>query len=236
MGSVRLVAFDLDDTLYPERAFVRTGFRAVSDFLLAEGRAERPLFEAFETAYEAGVRGDTFDRVLAEAGLDPTDRLIRRCIEIYRERTGPGGVTLPALELHPDAARVLDVLAKAGLRRALISDGPLAAQKVKVAALCLEEVLDLIVLTDRWGRAFWKPHPRAFVEVARTAGVAPVACVYVADNPAKDFDGPAAAGWRPSIHIRRPGGVYAHLEPAADGRVAATVETLDDVPDLLGCG
>ena len=35
-------------------------------------------------------------------------------------------------------------------------------------------------------------------------------CVYVADNPTKDFAAPRALGWH-TVRIRRPGGLHAGL-------------------------
>ena len=64
MPPISLVAFDLDDTLYPERAFVRSGFRVVSDYLLRSGIVNRRLFSDLEAAFESGIRGRTFNHVL----------------------------------------------------------------------------------------------------------------------------------------------------------------------------
>ncbi len=231
--AVACVAFDLDDTLYPERAFVRSGFRAVSDFLLDTGVVARPIAGNLEAAFDAGVRGTTFNRVLAEAGVVPEVPLIRRCVEVYRTHRWPGGHRPVEITLYADAARALAALAEAGVRMALVSDGPLAGQRAKVEALGLEEKLDAVVLTDAWGRAYWKPHPRAFREVASRLAGAPGRCVYVADNPAKDFAGPNAAGWAPSVRLRRPDGLYAGGDAPPDGPVRATVATLDALADVL---
>ena len=53
-----------------------------------------------------------------------------------------------------------------------------------------------IVLTDRWGPGFSKPHERAFLEVQVTLGCAASECVYVGSNPAKDFTAPRALSWQ----------------------------------------
>jgi len=92
--------------------------------------------------------------------------------------------------------------------------------------------MDAVILTDEWGRPFWKPHPRAFVELASRLAARPTDCVYVADNPEKDFQGPAAAGWRPSIWIRRPGGLYGQTPPPA-GLVGGMIGGLDELEPTL---
>jgi putative hydrolase of the HAD superfamily len=220
MTPIALVAFDLDDTLYPERAFIRSGFRAVSDYLQRERLVRRPLWPDLEAGFEAGVRDHAFDRALAAAGVTPTPPLIQTLVEIYRTRRLPDGPAPLDIRLYEDADRALTDLRRAGLRLGLVSDGPLAAQEAKVRALDLESRLDALLLTDAWGADFWKPSPRAFAEMARRLAVEPRACLYVADNPEKDFDGPAAAGWAPSVRVRRPDGLYrdAPFGGAAGGR------------------
>ncbi len=233
MPAIALVAFDLDDTLYPERAFVRSGFRVVSDYLQREGVVDRPLLAGFEAAFDAGVRGDVFDRVLRAAGVEPDAALVRSLVEAYRSHRSCHGFVRPDIRLFDDADRALGRLAGQGIRLALVSDGPLAAQAAKVEALGLAARMDAVILTDAWGPAFWKPHPRAFVELARRLAVEPRACLYVADNPEKDFDGPAAAGWQPSVWVRRGEGVCRDAAPPDERLLSATVASLDDLDGVL---
>jgi len=99
---------------------------------------------------------------------------------------------------------LLDVAAGRGLPLALVSDGSLEAQRRKVEALDLARRFDPILLTDAWGRAFWKPHPRAFEAVQARLALEPGALVYIANNPAKDFQAPRALGWR-TVRVHLPG-------------------------------
>jgi len=57
-------------------------------------------------------------------------------------------------------------------------------------------------------------------------GVPPRACIYVADNPAKDFIAPNALGWG-TVFIKRPGGIYADREAPRGGLPQAAISTLD---------
>jgi len=84
---------------------------------------------------------------------------------------------------------------------AIITDGYSSAQWEKIRALNLEQYVDKIIVTDDWGKEFWKPNPRAYIlaQDKRT----PKECVYIADNPLKDFEVPAKLGWAPSVRIRR---------------------------------
>ena len=233
MTPIRLVAFDLDDTLYPERAFVASGFRAVAEYLVRAHLADRPIADDLQTAFDAGIRGRTFDHVLAACGIEPNEKLIRDLVRIYRSHRSPYGARRPEIALYPDADRALADLEACGLRRALVSDGPLEAQQAKVEALGLADRLDAVVLTDAWGRQFWKPHPRAFRELADRFGLTPGECLYVADNPAKDFQGPAEAGWRPSVRVRRKDGLHRDAPLSDPGQVCATVQGLGDLAGFI---
>ena len=200
---------DLDDTLYLERDFVASGFRAV------EGATGIPgLSKAAWELFEEGVRGNTFDRALDRLGVDGD---VPRMVQIYRDHH-------PSIALQPDALRFLARVD----RLCLISDGPCETQTNKLHALAIDARFESRILTGRWGPGYSKPHPRAFFETERRLGQGPY--VYVGDNPAKDFEAPRRLGWK-TIRVRRKKGLYA----AVGGKEADwTVETLDEVERLLG--
>ena len=196
-----LLVFDLDDTLYLERDFVRSGFRVVA----AHARRTlgvRGLFAAAWRRFEAGERGTILDHALEERGVDPSRRLVRELVRVYRTHE-------PRLRLCPDARRLLR-RPPAETTLAVISDGPLPAQRGKVRALGLRRLVSAIVLTGEWGPRFAKPHPRAFRMLERRFRMSGADCAYVGDNPAKDFDAPLDLGWT-AIRLRRPQGLHAHL-------------------------
>ena len=221
-----VVVFDLDDTLYLERDFVRSGFAAVGAWLAAHhgvGDFERHAWELFL----AGRRGDVFDRALPELNLDPQPALIRRLVALYREH-------VPQIRLEPAAADLLADLS-GRCRLAVLTDGYPDTQRRKIAALALETWCDPVVCTDQWGRAHWKPSPRGFQHIQRAFETAPERCIYVGDNPAKDFRAPKALGWR-TVRVRHPQGEHARADAAspldqADRTVSGLAEV--SVADLL---
>ncbi len=206
MPSWRAVVLDLDDTLYPEEAYVRSGFRAVA--ARAQETLGVPAAEAeaeLVALFEQGVRGDTFDRWLASRGLG-ADVAVRDLVAAYRGHA-------PDIDPFPDAAPLLGRLRADGCAVGLLSDGDPAVQDAKLDALGLRDAFDAIVVTGELGPDAGKPSPRGFEEVLRRlGGRLPAASVYVSDNPAKDFVGARRAGMR-SIRVRRPGGIYVALEP-----------------------
>jgi putative hydrolase of the HAD superfamily len=220
--SQRTVVFDVDDTLYLERDYVRSGFHAVGAWI-AEREGIANFFEIAMAKFEAGFRGRIFNSVLEELGAVPEPALIAALVAEYRRH-------VPSIELLPDAVAALEQLAGAA-SLAVVTDGPVDSQRAKVEALHLERWADPIVLTAELGAEFGKPHPAAFELIEDAHGHAAQQCVYVADNPSKDFAGPKGLGWR-TVRIRRAGGL--HWAMASDGAVDDEISTLESLAAVLG--
>ncbi|HKS16375.1 MAG TPA: HAD family hydrolase, partial [Planctomycetota bacterium] len=147
--------------------------------------------------FTAGERAHIFDHVLEELGLEA--RIVGKLVSVYRTH-------VPKIRLCPDARRFLE-RPPAGVAIGVITDGRVRTQREKTRALGLDRLGDAIVITGRWGPRYAKPHPRAFRRMEKRFRLAGAACVYVADNPAKDFQAPQSLGWN-VWRLRRPGGLY----------------------------
>lgn len=223
-----VIVLDLDDTLYLERDYVLSGFRAVSRWIEDELGIlgfEKIVVELFA----AGVREKLFDRTLRELGVAHDSSLIDRLVGVYRK--------------HPPNIRLLsDVEVFLSRKRharaiALLTDGHLIAQRNKVRALRLDNgAISPIICTDIWGRAYWKPHCRGFRHIQAHFRLSPSAFVYVADNPAKDFVGPRTLGWR-TVQVARPNMIHSPAAPtpslAADFKISNLAELTDERLDQL---
>lgn len=223
-AGVRCVVFDVDDTLYLERDYVWSGFRAAGEWV-AGAFGLRDFAERAWAEFEGGRRLDIFDRVLLSGGVEVDRAVVAQLVRRYREH-------LPAIRLLPDARRSLDAL-HGDVALAAVSDGPFASQRAKVEALGLSRWLAPMVLTAELGEGLGKPHPGAFRIVEEATGCSGPACVYVADNPSKDFAGPASLGWR-TIRVRREGGLHQSLPSGAD--VEIEIADLTALPALLRPG
>jgi len=182
------LVFDLDDTLYPEIDYVRSGFVVVSGLLekLYGLQKEDSYKELMETFY-GGIRGKNFNAFLDGRGLDYSEDVIIELVGAYREHK-------PKITLPEVSKRTLVSLSEKGFKLGLLTDGFLEAQKKKVESLGLESFLNAIVYTDVLGEEFWKPNARPFVEITRMLEVSGKECSYVADNPEKDFKGAKECG------------------------------------------
>jgi putative hydrolase of the HAD superfamily len=178
--SGRCVVFDLDDTLYDELDFVRSGFAAVSAVIvdhfgfdaraLLEGRlASRLLEGAFQSVQDA-------------LGLPP--RAMDLMLATYRFH-------VPTLEMPRELHDALMALRERDGAVACITDGRSITQRHKLQALGLAGLLAPVLISEETGHG--KPDAHNFREVMRRVEAREY--WYIADNPAKDFVAPNALGW-----------------------------------------
>ena len=214
---VDAIVLDIDDTLYLEREYVRSGFNAVGRWAGQElGIAD--FGTRAWAAFEAGARGKIFDEVFTACGRRPDDATVSAIVRRYRTH-------VPEITLAVDARRALDRWHGVALLAA-VTDGPLPSQQAKVRALTLDRWIPQIVFTGDLGEGKGKPHPAAFELVQDRLGVSGERCVYVADNPAKDFVAPKLLGWR-TVRVRRPCGL--HTGTASSDDVAHEIASLDQL-------
>ncbi|MGE5297095.1 MAG: HAD family hydrolase [Solirubrobacterales bacterium] len=220
------VIFDLDDTLYDEIDFCRSGFRAAAEHVATLSDNLTPQ-AAFETIWRCFIRGDcgsTFNAALAELGIPIDPPLIHKLVEIYRTHR-------PTLTLPADSRAVLDEL-KGRYTLALLTDGYLPTQRLKVEALGIEHDFKSILYTEELGREHWKPSPLGFQRLLETLDARPQEAVYVADNQSKDFIGPNRLGML-TIQVARPGGLYHQPSPLPDAAPKRTIVKLGNLARVL---
>lgn len=225
MPALRAIVFDLDDTLYPERAYVLSGFQAVAAW--AEEHLGIPTTQSLaelHRLFQDGVRGDTFNRWLESHGFQ-REVWVPQMVQVYRDRN-------PHITPYPEVPALLQRL-RPCYRLGLVSDGSAEVQKRKLAALGLIPSFDVLVFSDEWGRGAWKPNAWPFEAVLERLRLTGPKAVYVADNPSKDFLGARQAGmW--TVRVHRPEGLYSHLEPPSPEHAPdVEIETLNRLEAIL---
>lgn len=189
-SQIKAVIFDLDDTLYSEKEYVRSGYKAVSKLL--GGGYEEKLWGYFESGRPA------IDELLKEIGQ--TDKR-ETALKVYRSHK-------PKLHLYDDAEELLKKLRNNGYLIGIITDGRPEGQRNKITALGLEEIVDDIIITDELGGVqFRKPCDIAFRIMQNRWRLPASQMLYVADNPAKDFQAPQQLGMK-SVWFRNMDGLY----------------------------
>lgn len=187
-GQIKGVIFDLDDTLYSEKEYVKSGYKAVSNYL--GGEYEDKLWDFFEAGKPA------VDELLKELGRENEKAEV---LKVYRSHK-------PDIHPYLGVAEMIAVLKDRGIKVGIITDGRSEGQRNKLDALGLE-VDDVIITDELGGIQFRKPCDIAFRIMTTRWRLNPADIVYVGDNPAKDFQAPQQLGMR-SIYFANQDGLY----------------------------
>lgn len=187
-GQIKGVIFDLDDTLYSEKEYVRSGYKAVSDYL--GGRYEEELWNYFEAGKPA------IDELLKQLGRENEKAKV---LSVYRSHQ-------PDIHLYPGVTEMIEELKAKSIKVGIITDGRPEGQRNKLEALGLD-VDDVIVTDELGGVQFRKPCDIAFRIMMTRWRLNPADIVYVGDNPVKDFQAPQQLGMK-SIWFRNADGLY----------------------------
>lgn len=177
------ILFDLDNTLYQESMFVRSGLRSVAyragAFIEAEPES---IFDFLIDVLVREGRGEIFNRLLEKYDCFTNERLQ---VLIYEYRTH-----IPTIALAPDVKKLLSQLLDRGIKLGLITDGMAAVQRRKIRALEIDGYFQSIICTDELGKAYWKPSVVPFQIAMNHLAADPLQTVYVGDDLSKDFGGP----------------------------------------------
>jgi HAD superfamily hydrolase (TIGR01509 family) len=185
---IRLLSFDLDDTLVDTDAAAPARLEAAvrRAFEVIEGVDRRRL----EMAYERGMAADpiTEGRIpafLAVLGLRVEDERAAAIRQAYNAEL------IGNLELMDGAEDVLQRL-RGRFTLAVVTNGPADLQRPKIDKFRIHDLVDHVVVSGEVG--VWKPDPAIFGHALGAAGVEPWAAAHVGDSLEADIAGANAAG------------------------------------------
>ena len=215
-----ILIFDLDDTLYPERSYVQSGFRAVAARLEQRfgWNADEILSEMTDILGREG-RGAVFNRLLARRGIGRQADVVD-CVRTYRHHW-------PSIALFPSAELVLHRLSGSPY---LVTDGHKVVQNLKVQALNLESRFVKIFMTHRYGIRHAKPSTHCFDRIRERERCQWEDLAYVGDNPAKDFVNLTPLG---VLTVRVLTGEHGHVRARSGSEARVVIEDLSQLPDAL---
>jgi putative hydrolase of the HAD superfamily len=164
--------FDLDDTLYSERDFEKSGIEYVYNYF--------------------GINHISLDLILnnrknwIDQIIDGTDNQFTKqmVLDIYRNH-------FPSIQLYNDSKIFLEKLLSQGNEMSLITDGRSITQRNKLRALGIESFFKTIVISEEVNSE--KPSENNFKMVMNNRHNENY--IYIADNPNKDFITPNKLGW-----------------------------------------
>ena len=217
-----ILVFDMDDTLYDEMTFVKSGFRAVSRHLATTfGAPEEAAYQLMLEELNRNGRGRIFNVVL-EKYAKATKANIKKCVTVYR-------LHQPEIQLNKDTLRCFERFSSYPLY--VVTDGHKMVQHNKVVALGLYEKVKKVFITYRYGLKHSKPSPYCFNKIVERGKCRPQDVVYIGDNPKKDFVGIKPLGFK-TIRIKTGG--FKDLAVSDEKKAHLSIQTLDDLTiDLL---
>ena len=221
LGGIEACVFDAYGTLFDVHSAVarhaaRVGPRHAE---LSEAWRRRQLEYTWLRSL-MGAHAD-FERITREAlavsleslGLD-VEELHGPLMEAYR-----------ALDAFPEVRDVLTRLARAGLPRAILTNGSPSMIEAAVASAGLETLLGPRLSVESVG--VYKPDPRVYRLAVDALGITPERIAFLSSN-AWDAAGAAHFGFR-TVWVDR----YGQPREALPGRPAATLDDLAGLPALL---
>ena len=172
LPSSKIFVFDLDDTLYSERDFEKSGIEFVYENLSIKHISLETILNNRENWIEQIIDGSN-NQITLQIVLD-----------IYRNH-------FPTIQLYNDAKVFLEKLLSQGTEMSLITDGRSITQRNKLRALGIEKFFKNIVISEEVNSE--KPSEYNFRMVMDNKIAENY--IYIADNPKKDFITPNKLGW-----------------------------------------
>ena len=172
LPSSKIFVFDLDDTLYSERDFEKSGIEFVYENLSIKHISLETILNNRENWIEQIIDGSN-NQITLQIVLD-----------IYRNH-------FPTIQLYKDAKVFLEKLLSQGNEMSLITDGRSITQRNKLRALGIESFFKTVVISEEVNSE--KPSENNFKMVMNSKHTENY--IYIADNPNKDFITPNKLGW-----------------------------------------
>ena len=222
---IKCIVFDMDDTLYDEIDYYRSGFMVVSQTVSGDfGLESKAVFQSLWEVFNSGNHKNTFDTVLEKFSVSFNIEYIQKLVGIFRCHK-------PDIKLPSGSRIVLEDL-RTRYKLGLITDGWLPAQELKVKVLGLESFFNCIVYTEMLGREHWKPSPAGFKKLLAELCVDTAQCVYVGDNLEKDFLSPNQMGFK-TVRVIRERRIHFGKASSAQAEAHYEIDSISKLPDLL---
>jgi putative hydrolase of the HAD superfamily len=173
-----ILVFDLDDTLYPEITYVKSGLKEVSLFLNKNfGIDDISAYSEMYSFLQTHGRGKVFNNIL-KINQIYTKKNLNKCISVYRKHN-------PEINLYKDAEKCIKRFKN--FKKYIVTDGNIIAQRKKIKSLDLHDSFEKIIPTYQYGLSYSKPSVNCFQMILKYENSKPENMIYIGDNPHKDF-------------------------------------------------
>lgn len=214
--------FDLDDTLYCEHDYVRSGFLTVAEEISKHCSKNHSdiIQDMLINEWKQNGRGKVFNKVCEKLELSLE---IPRLVSIYRNHQ-------PQIELYEDAKQILSLLKVRNKKIGMITDGNSVMQWRKIESLGIRSLCQCIIVTGDLGESFWKPSEIPYKSVVDCLNLSYEQCVYIGDNPNKDFITARKLGMH-TVRIIRPSGDHMKTRLSNEYEADRTISSLNELID-----
>lgn len=196
----KYLLLDLDDTLFEEKDYVKSGFHFIADYLQDQHKINaKTNYALMLELLEKNGRGRIFNDILQHNNLPDTPTAVKNLVDIYRHHS-------PNIHLYDGVEACLKTLAK-HCKLTLVTNGLKVMQENKVNALKIKDYFQDILYCDAMGAP--KPAPLALLTAISNMGAPRAECLMVGDNP--ETDGAAAKAAHVSF-VRVKSGRFAHID------------------------
>jgi putative hydrolase of the HAD superfamily len=173
-----VIIFDLDDTLYEEMCYVKSGLNTVASHLSYLFKIKKKtIYNKLLKVLKENGRGKIFNIICSYYKFKKKN-LVKDLINIYRSHK-------PLIKLKKEAIKILEYYS--GYNKYIITDGNYLVQKKKVKYLKLSNYFKKIFYTNFYGVKYNKPSLFCFNKIKKLEKCDWSDLVYVGDNPYKDF-------------------------------------------------
>jgi putative hydrolase of the HAD superfamily len=218
---MNVLVFDLDDTLYDELTYVKSGFQAVADYLQHKYMIDsQGCFQWMWERLQYDGRGRIFDDTLIHFNFY-SKSAVNKCLRVYRTHQ-------PKIKLNEESKRCVSRLQN--YPQYIVTDGNKTVQHNKLVVLGLYKEMKHCFVTHRYGVKHAKPSAYCFFKIAEREEVTPDKIAYIADNPHKDFVGIKKHGFK-TVRLMR--GQYKDIEKTKQYEADYRITSLDELDDYF---
>ncbi len=214
MCPIKVVGYDLDDCLFDSTGLSQRARIKGIDAMISLGlkiERQKALILIQEIVAEYGSNSskhyDYFIKRLNQyenyaITFNEQVRYITAAVMAYH------GQKIKHIQLYNDVLKTLEKLKKSSIKTAIITDGIPIKQYEKIFRLGIDDLIDLIVISDEIG--IRKPNPELFSYCLKKFKVKGHETIYVGDNIYKDII-PAKLNKIHSVYIHRGGKYDTHV-------------------------
>lgn len=187
MNKYCLFVFDLDDTLYSEYEFVKSGFMSVAKHISKNyNLSKKVIFHELIEIFHKHGRGKVFNIFFENNNIKYPGNYIYELVDIYRYHQNYD------IQLYDGAEALIKYLIKKNKKIAILTDTNWLVQKKKVKTLNLNSLVDKVYYSNKHKTK--KPDIKLYNMILDYFKVEFHKTVWIGDDPNSDFEVPKKMG------------------------------------------